>query len=131
SEPLAIQLDYDKTSLAVNDELKATARVTNRMTESAPMVMLDLPIPPGFAIESDDLESLRAADKIGKFQITPRSAIVYLRELKPSETLELAYRLRATLPVKITAAAARVYEYYNPDRQSATKPAALTVVSPK
>jgi alpha-2-macroglobulin-like protein len=127
NQPLAIQLDYDKTSLAVNDTVKVTARVTNRIDESAPMVMLDLPIPAGFAIEADDLEALRLSGKIGKFQLTARSAIVYLRELKPSESLELSYRLRAVMPVKITAPAARVYEYYNPDRQAATAPVALTV----
>jgi hypothetical protein len=33
--------------------VKATATVTNRMAAAAPMVILDLPIPGGFAIDSE------------------------------------------------------------------------------
>ena len=47
------------------------------------MVILDLPIPAGFAIDADDLAGLVKAGSIAKFQLTARSAIVYLRNLKP------------------------------------------------
>ena len=37
------------------------------------MVMLDLPIPAGFALETDDLTKARAANKnLAKFQVLPR-----------------------------------------------------------
>ena len=41
--------------------------------------------------------------------------IVYLRVLAPRTPLVISYRLRATMPVKIHAQPARVYEYYDPD----------------
>ena len=84
------------------------------------MIILDLPIPAGFALDSEDFESLKSSEKIAKYQLTARSAIVYLRELRPGEPLAIHYHLRATMPIKITAPAARVYEYYNPDHQAAT-----------
>lgn len=131
AEPLSIQLIYDKTTLVVDDRVKATATVTNRTSAAAPMVILDLPIPAGFAADVVDLESLRASGKIAKYQVTPRSAIVYLRKLDPSEPLELSYHLRATMPVKISAPPARAYEYYNPDYQATTAPTPITVAAAK
>jgi len=130
-EPLSIRLDYDKTTLVVDDRVAATATVTNRQAAAAPMVILDLPIPAGFAVEAEDFEALQSQGKIAKFQLTPRSVVAYLRELGPSEPLVLTYHLRATMPVKITAPAARVYEYYNPSRQAQTAPTPVTVAAAK
>ncbi len=129
AEPLSIQLVYDKTMLVVDDRVKATATVTNRTTVAAAMVILDLPIPAGFALDGEDLETLRSSGKIAKYQVTPRSAIVYLRMLDSSEPLELSYHLRATMPVKITVPPARAYEYYNPDCQAMTAPTPMTVAA--
>jgi hypothetical protein len=129
AEPLSIQLVYDKTALVVDDLVRATATVTNRTAAAAPMVILDLPIPAGFAVEVEDFEALRVAGKIAKYQVTPRSAIVYLRALSPTEPLELVYHLRATMPVKITAPPARAYEYYNSDHQATTTATPITVAA--
>jgi hypothetical protein len=127
AEPLAIELTYDRTELEVGSTLKAKATVTNRMPTAAPMVILDLPIPGGFALESEDLAAMVKAEKIAKFQVTARQAIVYLRGLEPGKPLQLGYRLKATMPVKVTAAQARVYEYYDPDKQGRSAGARLTV----
>jgi hypothetical protein len=127
SEPLAIELAYDRTELEVGGTLKARATVTNRMPTTAPMVILDLPIPGGFALESEDLAALVQAEKIAKFQVTARQAIVYLRGLEQGKPLQLTYRLKATMPVKVTASPARVYEYYDPDKQGRSTGARLTV----
>ena len=59
------------------------------------MVMLDLPIPPGSRSTPDDLAGLVKAGTMAKYQLTPRSAIVYLRSLEPGRPLTLRYRLRA------------------------------------
>ena len=52
------RLDYDRTTLAVDETVTATATVANRRPDAAPMVILDLPIPAGFALEADDLAAL-------------------------------------------------------------------------
>ena len=131
TDPLAIAIKYDKTTLAVDDTVTATVTVTNRMAAAAPMVILDLPIPAGFALDPSALDLLCEQGKIAKYQVTSRSAIVYLRELGPSGSLELTYRLRATMPVKVLAAPARAYEYYNPDHRAATPSTPLTVAAAK
>jgi uncharacterized protein YfaS (alpha-2-macroglobulin family) len=126
AEPLTIDLAYDRAELDVGGTVKATATVTNRMRTAAPMVIVDLPIPGGFAIESEDLAALVKAGKIAKYQVTARQAIVYLRGLEPSKPLKLQYRLKAMMPVKVTVAPARVYEYYDTDKQGRSAGARLT-----
>ena len=126
-EALSIELTYDNTELSVNDTVSVRARVVNNTGEAAPMIVLDLPIPAGFAIVAEDLEKLAAADTIAKHQLTPRGAVVYLRQLPPREPLVLQYRLRATMPVKVGSPPARAYEYYDPDKQASSGVTHLTV----
>lgn len=117
-EPLTINVTYDRLALAVDDTVSATAIVVNNLKQPAPMVILDLPIPGGFRIETDGLQKLVDDGKIAKFQVTARKAIIYLRQLPPEAQLELPYRLKATMPVKVTVPPAEAYEYYNPARRS-------------
>ncbi|HKI20179.1 MAG TPA: hypothetical protein VKA15_19980, partial [Isosphaeraceae bacterium] len=125
--PLTIHLDYDRTAIAVDETVTAVASVVNNRPEPAPMVILDLPIPAGFAIEADDLAALVKAGSIAKFQLSARSAIVYLRDLKPGASLTLRYRLHATMPVKLTVPSARAYECYDPAREGSSPTVRLTV----
>jgi hypothetical protein len=101
--PLAVRIAYDRTTLAVGEWVTATATVVNRRSEPAPMVILDLPIPAGFAPEADDLAAAVASGVVAKYQLTPRSAVLYLRGLEPDRPLTLRYRLRATMPVELTS----------------------------
>jgi uncharacterized protein YfaS (alpha-2-macroglobulin family) len=112
--PLTIDVDYDRSDLRVGQTMTATATVVNHTAGALPMVMLDLPIPAGFSIETADLDKLVAGGAAAKYQLTPRSAIVYLRAVAPGEPMKFSYQMTATMPVRITVPSARAYEYYNP-----------------
>jgi uncharacterized protein YfaS (alpha-2-macroglobulin family) len=129
-EPLTIHIGYDRTDLAVDEVVRATATVTNQMPATAPMVMLDLPVPPGFAADTTTFAALVKDGTIARYQVRARGVLVYLRALPPGKPLVLAYRLRATMPVKATAGVARVYEYYDP-RKEGTSPARRFTVRPR
>lgn len=129
-EPLAIQIDYDRTSLAVGDVVRARATVINRQAVEAPMVMLDLPVPPGFTADPSAFDRLVNDGRIARYQVRPRTVLVYLRGLAPAQPLLLDYSLRATLPVKAATPAARVYEYYDPQKQG-TASSPRFVVTPR
>jgi len=118
ADALSIDVTYDRERLAVDETVAAVATVTNNMGQVAPMVIVDLPIPGGFAIDPGELDELKGSQKIAKYQITARQAIVYLRQLQPGQSLELRYRLKATMPVKVAVPDAQVYEYYNPDNKA-------------
>ncbi len=118
---------YDRSSLWVSDVLAAKATVINNQNTEAPRVILDLPIPGGFVIKRESLDRAVTKGTIAKYQVTPRSAIVYLRGLRPGAKLELDYRLQATMPVKVTVPAPNAYEYYNPDRKGRGESESITV----
>jgi uncharacterized protein YfaS (alpha-2-macroglobulin family) len=124
---LGIDVAYDRTELSVGQTVRATAAVTNRTGADAAMVMLELPVPAGFAPVADDFEALVRAGTAAKYQVQARGVLVYLRNLAPDKPLSLTYRLTATTPAKVTAPPARVYEYYNPDRLGRSSEVQFTV----
>lgn len=117
AELMTIDVGYDRRELAVGEAVQATATVVNHMKDASPMVMLDLPVPAGFAPATDDFAKWVHDGVAAKYQAQPRGVLVYLRDLAPRKPLRLTYRLTATTSAKVTAPAARVYEYYDPDRE--------------
>lgn len=114
SGPLAVDVRYDRDALRVGDELQAVATLRATGKDAIPMVMLDLPIPPGFAPNPGEFDRMVASGKIARYETTPRTVIVYLTSLDPGAGLTLRYTMRATMPVSVQADAPVAYEYYNP-----------------
>jgi hypothetical protein len=117
---LALQVSYDRSKLRSGEFVTALASVSNRGSGPAPMVMVEVPLPPGFTLETEELTKLVEAGTAAKFQQAPGKSLLYLRSLNPGQTLQFKYRLRATMPGTVTAAPAVAYEYYDPDRVSRT-----------
>jgi uncharacterized protein YfaS (alpha-2-macroglobulin family) len=126
-EPLTITLDFDQTNVSVSDVISANATVRNNLDTSAPMVILDLPIPAGFSVAGNDLDQALQQRQIAKYEVTPRSIVIYLREIQPQHEIRIDYRLRATMPVEVTAPAPAAYLYYDPDQRAEGKAKQIVV----
>ncbi|SPF45840.1 hypothetical protein SBA4_3430002 [Candidatus Sulfopaludibacter sp. SbA4] len=126
-------MTYDRTRLSQDDIATATATVKNNLPKSANMVMVDLGIPPGFDLLSEDLQAFQektAAQKSGrleKFSQTATQAILYFNAIAPGETVTLRFRLRAKYPIRARTFQSRVYEYYDPAVGSIARPVQLEV----
>jgi uncharacterized protein YfaS (alpha-2-macroglobulin family) len=128
--PYSIDLTYEKTKVEVNDLLAVTVQGRNQSKRAAAMVMVELPIPAGFVPVTDDLAALVTKGTAAKFQLEGNRILLYLRGLDPkAEPLQLKYRLQARMPVQIQVPAARVYEYYAPERQGQSGGVALVVTA--
>lgn len=128
AEPLSIEVTYDRTSLAHDDIATATATIRNNLTKSANMVMVDLGIPPGFDLLSEDLQAYQEKKShLQKFNLTATQAILYLDGLAPGETQTYKFRLRAKYPIKAKTFQSRVYEYYDPAVSAVAAPVQLEV----
>jgi uncharacterized protein YfaS (alpha-2-macroglobulin family) len=128
SGPLAVSVSYDRTSLAVNESVAASVSVQNLTDASVYMTLVDVGIPPGFAVETEDLEAHVSAGQLSRYELTGRQLILYVTQIAAHETLQLDYRLRATMPVKASDGGARVFPYYEPDRESHARATLLEVV---
>jgi hypothetical protein len=132
-EALSIDVKYDRTHLEQDQIAAVTATVRNNLASVANMVMVDLGIPPGFELLSEDLETYRektAKQKNGrleKFSLTPTQAILYFDSIAPGRGIALSFRLRAKYPIRARTFASRVYEYYAPEVSSLARPVELEV----
>jgi hypothetical protein len=132
-EALSIDVAYDRTELAQNDVVTETATVHNNLPGFAKMVMVDLGIPPGFDLLSEDLQAMqeqtggKASGALEKFQQTATQAILYFNGLAPGQTVTVKFRLRAKYPIKAKTFASRVYEYYDPAVSATARPVELEV----
>ncbi len=132
-EPLSIDVTYDRNRLAQDDIASATATVRNNMTKVANMVMIDLGIPPGFDLLSEDLQAMQEktagqhGGKLEKFTQTATQAILYLDSVPANGTVTVKYRLRAKYPIRAKTLLSRTYEYYDPAVGSVAAPVLLEV----
>ena len=132
-EALAIDVAYDRTKLAQNDVATATATVRNNLPKTANMVMVDLGIPPGFDLLSEDLQQYqeqsagRRSGRLEKFSLTATQAILYFDSIGANDTIKLTFRLRAKYPIRVHTFPTRAYEYYDPDVNSVARPVQLEV----
>jgi uncharacterized protein YfaS (alpha-2-macroglobulin family) len=133
NEALTINVGYDRTHLAQDDITTATANITNNLPKAANMVMVDLGIPPGFELLSEDLQTFveksagHKSARLEKFSLTATQAILYFNSIAPSETVTLHFRLRAKYPIRAKTFSSRVYEYYDPEISSVARPVQLEV----
>lgn len=132
-EPLSLSVSYDRTKLAQDDIVAATATVRNNLTKTAKMVMVDLGVPPGFELLSEDLQDYQErsvglkSGRLEKFNLTATQAILYFDSFAPGDSLKLRFRLRAKYPIRARTFQSRVYEYYDPEVNSVARPVQLEV----
>ncbi len=132
-EPLSIDVAYDRTHLSQDDVATASATVRNNLDKAANMVMVDLGIPPGFDLLSEDLQDYqeksahRKSGHLSKFSLTATQALLYFDSFAPGDVVTLKYRLRAKYPIRAQTFKSRVYEYYDPEISSVARPVQLEV----
>jgi hypothetical protein len=129
--PLEIQVTYDRTKLATSDIIhaKATLKYNGRLPTY--MVMVDLGIAPGFAVDPGDFAEMVGKKQIQRFSLTARTVTLYLGDVRPGDVKTFEYSLRARYPVRAQAPAAVAYEYYTPANRAESRPATLTVTDGK
>ncbi|NMC69285.1 MAG: hypothetical protein GYA57_04345 [Myxococcales bacterium] len=127
AQPLVLTVDYDRRELATGDKVKATVTAEYRFDEPAENVILDLGIPPGFDVATEDLDAAVRAGKIARFELTGRQIIVYVARLVPGQKLTFDVHFTARFPLRAQAPRSRAYLYYDPDVNASTRPVDLTV----
>ena len=132
-EALSIDVAYDRTQLAQDDIAAATTTIKNNLDKTANMVMVDLGIPPGFDLLSEDLQDYQEksanvkSGHLSKFSLTATQAILYFDSIAPGHTVKVKFRLRAKYPIRARTFKPRVYEYYDPEVSSVARPVQLEV----
>jgi hypothetical protein len=128
---LDIKVEYDRTKLATSDLLKAKATLKYDGPVPTYMVMIDLGIAPGFAVDPGDFAEMVGKKQIQKFSVTARTVTLYLGDIRPGDVKTFEYTLRPRYPIRAQAPAAVAYEYYTPANRAVSRPVQLTVTEKK
>ncbi|MBP6469497.1 MAG: hypothetical protein KBE23_22200 [Chloroflexi bacterium] len=137
-EAMSVDVSYDRTELAVNESVAVGVTVMlNGEGTYAKQALIDLGIPPGFAVNSEDLAALVAQynqtvavegqPSIQRYELTGRQILIYLNNLSGGQPLSFSYRLTAQYPLRAQTPASSAYDYYNPDVTGENAPQVLVV----
>ncbi len=106
-----------KTSLStkttnVGETVRLTVNLTNKTSEGLPMTVALVGIPSGLSLQPWQLKEIMDKHKIDFYEVIKNYLVIYYRELKPSETHELYFDLKAEIPGTYQAPASSGYLYY-------------------
>ena len=135
---VTIDVAYDRAELAVNDTVNVNVTVSlNEPGGKAESALIDLGLPPGFAVQAEDLAALVARyndtppdyafARIERYELTGRQILIYLSNLSNGKPIEFSFRLTARFPLRVQTPASTAYDYYNPDVQGQRAPQTLVV----
>ena len=137
-DAVSIDVRYDREQLAVNDTVGVTVTVQlNEKGARADSALVDLGLPPGFTVLSEDLDALVSdtlekgetydGPAVQRYELTPRQILVYVSNLAEGQPLTFNYRLRARFPLAVRSPASNAYDYYNPSVSGENSPQAIVV----
>jgi len=128
--PVDIRVTYDNANLFVGDELSAKVDITLNKDTKVQWAIVDLGVPPGFDVLSEDLDALvsqssQLVTKVRRYELTGSQIILYMENL--DYKISFGYRLRAKFPLKAQSPPSSVYDYYNPDVSGTQLPLLVSV----
>jgi hypothetical protein len=126
-ELITIDVAYDRTDLAVNDEVTVNVAVRLNQKGVVKMALIDLGVPPGFNVVAEDLSQLVEKGVIARYELTGRQIIIYLEDFDSESPLTFSYRLQARFPMRAQTPPSSAYDYYNPGNVSVREPVEVTV----
>ncbi len=131
--PLEIKVNYERTTLKVNDIVNVKVSLENKTEAIANLVIIDLGVPTGFEALTEDLEQILIEKKediqgkIERYELAGRQLIIYLDKLDPYQILTFSFRIKAKFPIKAKTLPSTTYEYYNPENQDILAPIEIKV----
>ena len=105
----------------------ARASIEPNAPAVARMALVDLGVPTGFAVQTEDLQAFASRGTIERFEVAGRQIIVYLTDLVQGQPVRIQYRLRAKVPLRVTVPRSLACDYYNPELAGEERPIRLTV----
>ena len=113
SGPLDINVDYDSTTLEINDTVTATVTITNNQEGLAGMVLATIGIPPGFTLVTQDLAEEKAEGILSMYETMGKQLILYFDSIPAGQPIVVTYSLVAQYPIKAQTGGAEVSMYYD------------------
>ncbi|NLX13765.1 MAG: A-macroglobulin complement component [Phycisphaerales bacterium] len=115
--PLTLTVALTDSQIKEGSGIEANVTVTNRTGDGLPMPLAIVGIPGGLEPRHDQLKELVKAERIAAYEVRGRDVVLYWREMKPNQRIELPLSLVAAVPGTYTAPAGRTYLYYTDEHK--------------
>jgi A-macroglobulin TED domain/Alpha-2-macroglobulin family/MG2 domain/Macroglobulin domain MG3/Alpha-2-macroglobulin bait region domain/A-macroglobulin receptor binding domain len=125
---LAISTSYDRRSVKKGGDLRLDVAIRNRGRKRVEMPLVDLALPPGFALQRGALAGLVRAGRVEKVQRVGTRALLYLTKLKPRQSMHFSLNLTSKYPLRVQARPSVIYEYYKPENRAQSRATTLQVL---
>jgi uncharacterized protein YfaS (alpha-2-macroglobulin family) len=122
-----IDLRYDTTELSTSDVLNCDVTVSSRRSADAPMLIVDLGVPPGFDVLPESFDTMRERGELDRYSIAGRQVILYFSRLEAKRAIKFTWSMKARFPVKVKTPASSAYLYYEPEVRAEAEPVQITV----
>jgi 5-hydroxyisourate hydrolase-like protein (transthyretin family) len=124
--PINLTLIYDNTRLNRGETvtIDATASYIDKDKGTVPFAIVDIGIPPGFAVNPEDFRNLRDKRLIDRFEMDNGRIILYLSNLGQKG---FRFGMKALNQGRVKMPEAIIYDYYNPQVIHVAQPVELTV----
>ena len=122
SDAVRLQVDYDKTTANINEEITCRVRAERVGFTGYGMLLAEIGLPPGAQVSRESLDKAVADSNynIGSYEILPDKVIFYLWARSGGSKFEFKFKPRFGL--EANTAPAQIYDYYNPTARAVLAP---------
>jgi hypothetical protein len=125
---LGLDVSYAPTAITPGATTMLRAKLTWNGKLPAVMPLVEIPIPPSFEVETDDLEALiKNPDSVQRYTVTDGKITLYVTSIRADRPLTVNVRLRASRSARVIAPASVAYLYYEPEVRTETAPVLVRV----
>ncbi|MFP4055357.1 MAG: MG2 domain-containing protein [Candidatus Brocadiia bacterium] len=118
---VGLQVALSDAQLDEGTVTEANVTVTNRADEALPLTVAIVGVPGGLEPRHDQLKELAKAGRIAAYEVIGRDVVLYWRQMRAGQTIELPISLVAAVPGTYTGPASRAYLYYTDEFKTWTK----------
>jgi hypothetical protein len=128
--PVAVRASLNRKRVRVGRGVTLTATIENTTGTGQPMTMARVGLPGGLKFQPWQLDELVAKGTVDFVETREREVILYLRQMKPSETRVVPVQLLAQVPGRYVGPPSSAYLYYTDEHRQYDAPLAIDVLRP-
>ena len=113
-----ITTGLERTQVKLGESVRMRVLLRNKTDRGLPMTLGRVELPGGLTFQTWQLKELREKGLIAFYETGPRQVVLYLRDMKPKQSVEIPLDLTATTPGQYTAQASSAYLYYTDEQKT-------------
>lgn len=125
SQYFDLKVRFDKTTAKIGEEITCLVEMRRKNYTARGMVLTEIGLPPGADVDRRPLEAAKASGAFSRYDILPDKVVVY--SWTAGQPMAFSFKFKHRYGINAQAAPSIVYDYYNPEADSAQAPVRFKV----